>query len=63
MAAARDVASLVTEILPRASLLPQVENLRAVLATVAVEVAKTAVAEGLARLQFTDVVQQLQEAM
>jgi hypothetical protein len=40
-----------------------VENLRAVLATVAVEVAKTAVAEGLARLQFTDVVQQLQEAM
>jgi malate dehydrogenase (oxaloacetate-decarboxylating) len=63
MAAARAVASLVTANLPGASLLPEVENLRAVSATVAVEVAKTAASEGLARVQLTDVVQQVQDAM
>jgi malate dehydrogenase (oxaloacetate-decarboxylating) len=63
MAAARAVASLVDVDQPGASLLPHVENLRAVSATVAVEVAKTAAAEGLARVSLTDVVQQVQDTM
>ena len=63
LAAARAVAGLVDVHLPGASLLPHVENLRVVSATVAVEVAKTAEAEGLARVQLTDVVQQVQDAM
>ena len=63
MAAAKAVASLVDARLPGASLLPHVENLRAVSATVAVEVARTAAAEGLARAQLTNVVQQVQDAM
>jgi malate dehydrogenase (oxaloacetate-decarboxylating) len=63
MAASRAVASLVDVAQPGASLLPLVENLRAVSATVGVEVAKTAAAEGLARTHLTDVVQQVQEAM
>lgn len=63
MAAARAVASLVDARLPGASLLPHVENLRVVSATVAVEVAKTAAAEGLARAELRDVVQQVQDAM
>ena len=63
MAAAKAVGSLVDPTQPGASLLPLVQNLRAVSATVAVEVAKTAAAEGLARVQLTDVVQQVQEAM
>ncbi len=63
MAAARAVACLVDVQQPGASVLPQVENLREVSATVAVEVAKTAVAEGLARVEFTDVIQQVQDAM
>ncbi|HXZ06183.1 MAG TPA: NAD-dependent malic enzyme [Ktedonobacteraceae bacterium] len=45
------------------SLLPQVENLRTVSATVAVEVARAAAAEGLARIQLTDIIQQVQDAM
>jgi malate dehydrogenase (oxaloacetate-decarboxylating) len=40
-----------------------VENLRAVSATVAVEVAKTAAAEGLAATHLANVVQQVQNAM
>jgi malate dehydrogenase (oxaloacetate-decarboxylating) len=62
-AASRAVASLVDAQQPGASLLPHVENLRVVSATVAVEVAKTAAAEGLARTQLTNVVQQVQDAM
>jgi malate dehydrogenase (oxaloacetate-decarboxylating) len=62
-AAARAVASLVDARLPGASLLPQVENLRSVSATVAVEVANRAAADGLARAQITDAVQQVQEAV
>jgi malate dehydrogenase (oxaloacetate-decarboxylating) len=57
------VASLVDVHLPGASVLPHVENLRVVSATVAVEVAKTAEADGLARVPLTDVVQQVQDAM
>jgi malate dehydrogenase (oxaloacetate-decarboxylating) len=63
MAAARAVSSLVDPDRPGASLLPLVQNLRAVSATVAVEVVKVAVAEGLARAKITDVVQQVQNAM
>jgi malate dehydrogenase (oxaloacetate-decarboxylating) len=63
MAAARAVSSLVDPDRPGASLLPLVQNLRAVSATVAVEVVKVAVAEGLARTKITDVVQQVQNAM
>ncbi len=63
MAAAKAVASLVDAQQPGASLLPHVENLRAVSATVAVEVAKAAAAEGLARVELRDVVQQVQDAM
>ncbi len=63
MAAARAVASLVDPQQPGASVLPHVENLREVSATVAVEVAKTTAAEGLARVPLTDVIQQVQNAM
>jgi malate dehydrogenase (oxaloacetate-decarboxylating) len=63
MAAATAVAGMVDVQQRGAPLLPLVENLRAVSATVAVEVAKTAAAEGLARAQLTDVVQQVQDAM
>src|SRR5579859_7841642 len=63
MAAARAVASLVDPNLPGASLLPHVDNLRTVSATVAVEVAKTAASEKLARVELTNVIQQVQDAM
>jgi malate dehydrogenase (oxaloacetate-decarboxylating) len=43
--------------------LPHVENLREVSATVAIAVAKTAAAERLAQVELTDVAQQVQEAM
>ncbi|BCL77955.1 putative NAD-dependent malic enzyme 3 [Ktedonobacteria bacterium brp13] len=62
-AAAKTVAEQVNTKQPGASLLPHVENLRAVSATVAVEVAKAAAAEGLARAHLTDVVQQVQDTM
>ena len=62
-AAARAVSSLVTVRQPGASLLPHVDNLRSVSATVAVAVAEAAVTEGLARVKFDDIVQQVQDAM
>jgi malate dehydrogenase (oxaloacetate-decarboxylating) len=62
-AAANAVSSLVAVRQPGASLLPHVDDLRSVSATVAVAVAETAVAEGLARVKFTDIVQQVQDAM
>ncbi|WP_432969354.1 NAD-dependent malic enzyme [Dactylosporangium sp. CA-233914] len=61
--AAEAVAGLVDVSTPGASLLPHVENLRTVSATVAVAVAKQAAAEGLARIELTDPVQQVQDAM
>ena len=61
--AAQSVANQVDAKQPGASLLPHVENLRAVSATVAVEVAKKAASEELARVQLTKVVQQVQDAM
>jgi malate dehydrogenase (oxaloacetate-decarboxylating) len=62
-AAANAVSSLVTVRQPGASLLPHIDDLRSVSATVAVAVAEVAVAEGLARIKFDDIVQQVQDAM
>jgi malate dehydrogenase (oxaloacetate-decarboxylating) len=62
-AAAKAVADQVDAKQPGASLLPHVDNLRSVSATVAVEVAKTAASEKLARVELTNVVQQVQDAM
>jgi len=62
-AAADAVSSLVTVRHPGASLLPQIDDLRDVSATVAVAVAEAAVAEGLARIKLADIVQQVQDAM
>jgi malate dehydrogenase (oxaloacetate-decarboxylating) len=62
-AAASAVSSLVTVRQPGASLLPHVDDLRSVAATVAVAVAEAAVEEGLAGVRFTDIVQQVQDAM
>src|SRR5918996_704828 len=61
--AAKAVASLVDAHLPGASLLPQVENLRNVSAAVAVEVAKKAKDEGLARAKLTNIVQEVHDIM
>jgi malate dehydrogenase (oxaloacetate-decarboxylating) len=62
-AAASAVSSLVTVRQPGASLLPHIDDLRSVSATVAVAVAEAADAEGLARVKFSDIVQQVQDAM
>ncbi|WP_433220508.1 NAD-dependent malic enzyme [Dactylosporangium sp. CS-047395] len=62
-AAAEAVAALVDPSTRGASLLPQVENLRMVSATVAVAVAERAAAESLARTEVIDAVQQVQDAM
>jgi len=62
-AAAGAVADLVDPTTPGASLLPQVDSLRAVSATVAVAVAQAAARDGVARATLTDVVQQVQDAM
>lgn len=63
VAAASAVSSLVTVRQPGASLLPHIDDLRGVSATVAVAVAEAAEAEGLARFKFKDIVQQVQDAM
>ena len=62
-AAASAVSSLVTVRQPGASLLPHIDDLRSVSVTVAVAVAEAAEAEGLSRVKFGDIVQQVQEAM
>jgi malate dehydrogenase (oxaloacetate-decarboxylating) len=62
-AAASAVSSLVTVRQPGASLLPHIDDLRSVSATVAVAVAEAAVQEGLAGVQLADIVQQVQDAM
>ncbi|MBZ5602947.1 MAG: NAD-dependent malic enzyme [Acidobacteriia bacterium] len=63
LAAANAVSSLVTVRQPGASLLPHIDDLRGVSATVAVAVADVAQAEGLAGMKFEDIVQQVQDAM
>jgi len=62
-AAASAVSSLVAVRQPGASLLPQIDDLRSISVTVAVAVAEAAVAGGLARRKFNDIVQQVQDAM
>ncbi|HWQ56805.1 MAG TPA: NAD-dependent malic enzyme [Bryobacteraceae bacterium] len=62
-AAAGAVSSLVAVRQPGASLLPHIDDLRSVSATVAVAVAEAAEAEGLAGVKFGDIVQQVQDAM
>ncbi|WP_218009250.1 NAD-dependent malic enzyme [Herbidospora cretacea] len=62
-AAAEAVAGLVDVTLPGASLLPQVDNLREVSATVAVAVARQAAEEHLARTSLRDPVQRVRDAM
>jgi malate dehydrogenase (oxaloacetate-decarboxylating) len=62
-AAASAVSSLVTVRQPGASLLPHMDDLRSVSVTVAVAVAETADAEGLAGVKFGDIVQQVQDSM
>lgn len=62
-AAAGAVSSLVAVRLPGASLLPHVDDLRSVAATVAVAVADAAVIEGLAGVKLDDIVQEVQDAM
>jgi malate dehydrogenase (oxaloacetate-decarboxylating) len=62
-AAASAVSSLVTVRQPGASLLPHIDDLRSVSATVAVAVAEAAESEGLAGVELSDIVQQVQDAM
>ena len=62
-AAANALSSLVAVRLPGASLLPHIDDLRSVTVTVAVAVAEAAVAEGLATVELTDIVQQVEDAM
>jgi malate dehydrogenase (oxaloacetate-decarboxylating) len=62
-AAANAVSSLVTVRQPGASLLPHIDDLRSVSVTVAAAVIEAANAEGLARVRFDDIVQEVQDAM
>jgi malate dehydrogenase (oxaloacetate-decarboxylating) len=62
-AAASAVSSMVTVHQSGAALLPQVDDLRSVAVTVAVAVAETAQAEGVARVKLRDIVKQVQDAM
>ncbi|HXI43188.1 MAG TPA: NAD-dependent malic enzyme [Bryobacteraceae bacterium] len=62
-AAANAVSSLVAVRHPGASLLPHIDDLRSVSVTVAVAVAETAAAEGLAGVELRDIVLQVQDAM
>ena len=62
-AAADAVAGLSDATTPGAPLLPNVTDLRRVSATVAVAVATTAAAEGLAQVPVTDPIQQVHSAM
>ena len=62
-AAAEAVGGMVDVTAPGASLLPQVENLREVSATVAVAVAEQAARENLARRDLKEPVQEVQDAM
>ncbi len=62
-AAANAVASLAARGTPGASLLPQMDNLRLISATVGVAVAQAAAADGLADVPVTDPIQQVYQAM
>jgi malate dehydrogenase (oxaloacetate-decarboxylating) len=62
-AAASAVSSLVTVRHPGASLLPHIDDLRSVSVTVAAAVAEAAEAGGWAGVEFSDIVQQVHDAM
>jgi malate dehydrogenase (oxaloacetate-decarboxylating) len=62
-AAADAVAGLSDATTPGAALLPPVDNLREVSATVAVAVARAAAADGLAEVALDDAIQQVHQAM
>ncbi|HUN82155.1 MAG TPA: NAD-dependent malic enzyme, partial [Phycisphaerae bacterium] len=62
-AAASALSSLVAVRQPGASLLPHIDDLRSVSAMVAGAVAEAAVAEGVAQVKLSDIVQQVQDAM
>jgi malate dehydrogenase (oxaloacetate-decarboxylating) len=62
-AAANAVSSLVTVHQPGASLLPHIDDLRSVAVTVAVAVAESAFAEGVARVKMGDILEQVEDAM
>ena len=62
-AAAGAVSSLVAVRQPGASLLPHIDDLRSVSATVAIAVVEAAEAEGLATVKVGDIVQGVQDAM
>jgi malate dehydrogenase (oxaloacetate-decarboxylating) len=61
-AAAQAVASQATDTAPGASLLPSNADLRITSSTVAVEVARTAIAQGLARASIDDPVEAVRSA-
>ncbi|NHC40885.1 NAD-dependent malic enzyme [Bacillus sp. MM2020_1] len=62
-AAAEAVAGMIDVSDPGAPLLPQIENLRAISEIVAIEVAKVAVADGVARIKHDDIKQAVRNAM
>lgn len=62
-AAASATSSMVTVRQPGVSLLPQIDDLRTVAATVASAVAEAADVEGLAGVRLDDIVQQVRDAM
>jgi malate dehydrogenase (oxaloacetate-decarboxylating) len=63
LAAAEAIAALVDVSRPGAGLLPEVENLRAVSASVAVAVARRAIEDGVAQADLPDPVQAVQDAI
>ena len=63
LAASEAVAAMVDVRRPGAGLLPAVENLRAISATVAVAVAEQAARDGVAKADLSDPVQAVQDAM
>jgi malate dehydrogenase (oxaloacetate-decarboxylating) len=63
LAAAEAIAGLVDVSRPGAGLLPEVQNLRATSATVAVAVARQAAQDGVAQTDLSDPVEAVQEAM
>jgi malate dehydrogenase (oxaloacetate-decarboxylating) len=63
LAAAEAIAGLVDMSSPGAGVLPQVQSLRAVSATVAVAVARQAAADGVAQVELPDPVEAVQDSM
>jgi malate dehydrogenase (oxaloacetate-decarboxylating) len=62
-AAASALSSLVVVRQPGASLLPHIDDLRSVAVSVAAAVAEAAQVEGLARIRFSDIVQEVRDGM